>query len=66
MNKIFPKLFFLKGEVYILGGYDENYQNIRRVDKYSPFTSKRSVVGYIVDDLCACAFINKICIFGYF
>ena len=58
---------FLKGEVYVFGGYDNDYMFIKSVAKYSPFTNTWYEVANMFDKrrcFCACAFVDKIFILG--
>ena len=57
------KAVCLKGEVYVLGCYDNSDILIKSVEKNSPSTNERNVVAIIFDErqfFCACAFIYKI------
>ena len=59
----------LKGEVYILGGYDYADKLIHTVEKYSLSTNEWTVVTNIFDDresFCCCAFVDEIFILGGF
>ena len=75
------KAVCLKGEVYVFGGTDAEYNLIRTVDRYSPATNKwvkvadmeneherfRCMVMYEARrDFCACVFMDKIFIIGGF
>ena len=58
---------WLKGEVYVFGGLDDNYHSIKYVEKYSPATKTWNIVADMYDDretFCSCAFMNKIFIIG--
>ena len=58
---------FLKGEVYILGGYDSRYDWIRSVDKYSTVSKTWSKVTDMYDErdcFRVCAFMDKIYVVG--
>ena len=58
---------YLKGEVYILGGFDNCGTYLTSVEKYTPSTNKWTRVSSMFDErhlFCGCAFINKIFIFG--
>ena len=57
----------LKDRVYIFGGWDDNEENFKSVEKYSVVTNSWSNVAEIYDArelFCACAFMNKIFIIG--
>ena len=58
---------YLKGEVYVFGGYDNANNLVKSVERYSPLTNTWNVLTNMFDNrdrFCACAFMNKIFIFG--
>ena len=61
------KVVCVKGEVYVLGGYNTNLNLVWSVEKYSPSTHSWSVVADMFDNrdnFCACAFMDKIFVVG--
>ena len=61
------KAVCLKGEVYVLGGRDRDSNVVTSVEKYSPSADEWSRAAEMVDDreyYCACAFMDKILVFG--
>ena len=57
----------LKGEIYFFGGFNNADKFIKLVEKYTPSTNNWSEVTNMLDcrlDICACAFIDKIYVFG--
>ena len=62
------KAVCLKGEVYVIGGFNRGFR-IKSVEKYSPISKKWIKVTDMPDRrqyFCACAFMNKIYLFGGF
>ena len=60
-----PKAVCLKGEVYVFGGRDGGFASF--VEKYSPSAKTWKKVADMHDDrvdFCACAFMDKIVLFG--
>ena len=56
-----------KGDVYVFGGYKENDEMIKPVEKYSIATNEWKVVAEMsgdTNDFCGCAFTDKIFIMG--
>ena len=61
------KSVYCKGAVYVFGGYDENCQVVKSVEKYSFVTKKWENICEMSDDrrdFCACAFMDRIYIIG--
>ena len=61
------KAVSLKGEVYVFGGSNDATYLVKIVEKYSPSTNTWKKVAKMFDDrkcFCACAFMNKIFLFG--
>ena len=57
----------LKGDVYVFGGRNNDYNFVKTVEKYSLSANKWSVVARLPDGrdkFCACAFMDKIFIIG--
>ena len=57
----------VKGEVYVFGGVDSDWECVDSVEKYSPTTNTWEKVADMYDDRkynCACAFMNKVLVFG--
>ena len=58
----------LKGEVYVFSGYNDNFKQIKSVEKYSPSTASAwNKVAYMYDDrenFCVCGFMDKIYVIG--
>ena len=60
-------VFYVKGEVYVFGGYDNDFSFTSSVDKYSPATKTWAKVSSMVGEhtnFCACAFMRKVFIIG--
>ena len=67
IERINPEAVCLKGGVYVFGGRDKSGTHIMSIEKYSSLTNKWTVIAYMFDqrkNFCACAFMNKIFIFG--
>ena len=63
------KTFFIKGEIYVFGGFDLNLKQVKPIEKYSPATKTWDVVGQMYDNrfyFCACSFIDSIYLIGGF
>ena len=61
------KAVYLKGAIYVFGGFDRNHSRIKSVEKYSLEFKRWKVITNIPDNrqhFCACAFIDNIYIFG--
>ena len=61
------KAVCLKGEVYVFGGSNNDDNLVKIVEKYSPSRNTWKKVSKIFDDrqdFCACAFMDKIFMFG--
>ena len=59
----------LKGEPYVFGGRNGNFDLLTSVEKYSPSTKTWNIVADMYDNrkrFCACAFTDKIFIIGGF
>ena len=58
---------YLKGEIYVFGGYDNDNKLIRSIEKYTPHNNSWTKVAEMYDDrgyYCVCAFMDKIYIIG--
>ena len=64
------KIVYLKGDIYVFGGWNQNNNNlIKSVDKYSLTSKTWSQIAKINDDCISfslCAFIDKIFVIGGF
>ena len=63
------KVVYLKGEVFVLGGNSSPQPRLKAVEKYSPINKIWNKVTSLPDErqsFCACAFMDKIYIFGGF
>ena len=63
----YSKAVCLNGDVYLLGGHDNNNKWTMSVEKYSHFTNTWNKVGDISDDrqgFSVCAFMDKIVVIG--
>ena len=61
------KSVYLKGELYVFGGYCPKGNHVKSVEKYSFINKRWSVVADVPGErqkFCTCAFIDKIYIFG--
>ena len=66
-ERFLSKSVYLKGEVYVFGGDDNNDYLVTSVEKYSPSTKTCNKVADMCDGrryFCACAFMDKIVIIG--
>ena len=66
-NRKCLKAICLKGEVYVFGGRNNTSKLVRTVEKYSPSTNKWKKIAQMFDNrqnVCACAFMDKIFMFG--
>ena len=57
----------LKGEVYVFGGFNDDVNLVKTVEKYSPPTNTWTEIAETTDsrkEFCACAFMDKVFFFG--
>ena len=63
----YSEAFYIKGEVYVFGGYDKDDNQIDSVEKYSPVTNNWKVIAQKYDGLkvfCSCSFIYSVYFLG--
>ena len=63
----FSKVVYIKGEIYLFGGLDEDEEHIMSIEKYSPSTNSwKTVAGmsYGCSGFSACSFMDKVYIIG--
>ena len=61
------KTVCIKGEIYVFGGYDDRYQPVMSVEKYSPVTKTWNVISQLYDErssFCSCSFIDSLYVLG--
>ena len=61
------KVVYLKDDIYVFGGWNNNHDWIKSVDKYSLISKTWSQVAEITDDrqcFCVCAFIDRKFVLG--
>ena len=64
-GRIDHKSFYIKNNVYVLGGHDDYGEHVTQVDKYSLITHKWEQIATISGkDFCACAFMDHIFVIG--
>ena len=63
----YSKIFCVKGEVYVIGGFDNKKNQVMAVKKYSPDTNTWNIITHMYDNregFCACSFIDSIYVLG--
>ena len=66
-GRLSPKVVYLKGDIYVFGGWSFNDEWIKSIEKYSLTCNKWNKVADMKDgrqNFCVCAFIDKIFIIG--
>ena len=67
IKRVGHRSVYCRGAVYVFGGYDENKQMLKSVERYSLASRKWEIVSKIFDGrggFCACRFMDQIFIFG--
>ena len=65
----FSEAFYIKGEVYVFGGFDTEWNQIMPVEKYSPVTNSWEVIARMYDcraGFCTYPFIDSVYALGGF
>ena len=67
IKRVDHRLICCRGEVYVFGGFDEDEQMLKSVEKYSFASSRWEIIGRLFNGrrgFDVCRFINNLCIFG--
>ena len=67
IKRLLAKVVFLKGDIYVFDGWNDNDGCIKSVEKYLINSKTWSQVAEMADDrnsYCACAFIDKVYVIG--